>query len=81
MEGCLSKTRTVDREAVHGAGPVGALCVGLGLVVVAVLSGCADERPQSTVSPQLDSGIISSNGGGTRTLGNAPSLGVTTRVR
>ena len=37
---------------------------------VAALAGCASERPQSTVSPGLDSGVTSSNGGGMRATGN-----------
>lgn len=44
------------------------------------LAACAGERPQSTVSPGLESGITSSNGGGARALGNQPNVGVTTRV-
>jgi len=47
---------------------------------VAALAGCAGERPQSTVSPGLDSGITSSNGGGMRTTGNLLNQGVTTKV-
>ena len=33
------------------------------------------ERPQSTVSPQLDSGVTSNNGGGMRALQNNNSVG------
>jgi len=44
------------------------------------LAACAGERPQSTSSPGLESGITSNNGGGIRALGNQPSVGVTTRV-
>lgn len=46
----------------------------------ACLVACAGERPQSTVSPRLDSGVTSSNGGGTRALSNQPNVGVNTRV-
>ena len=46
----------------------------------AALLGCAAERPQSTTTPGLETGITSSNGGGQRTLGNQPSIGVTTGV-
>jgi len=45
-----------------------------------LLSACAEERPQLTVSPKLESGVTSSNGGGARTLGNQPDVGFTTRV-
>ncbi len=42
----------------------------------------AAERPQSTVSPQLNSGITSENGGGMRALQNNNSVGnVSTPVR
>ena len=44
------------------------------------LVGCAGERPQSATTPGLDTGITSSNGGGTRALANQPNVGVTTRV-
>jgi hypothetical protein len=44
------------------------------------LAACADARPDPVASPQLDSGITSSNGGGTRALGNQPNIGVTTGV-
>lgn len=49
-------------------------------LLCAVLAGCAYERPQSTVSPGLVSGVTSQNGGGTRTLGNGVNVGVTTRT-
>ena len=40
------------------------------------------ERPQNTVSPQLNSGITSENGGGARALQNNNSVGnVTTPAR
>ncbi len=39
------------------------------------------ERPQSTVSPSLDSGVTSNNGGGQRALGNNSNVGVSTPVR
>lgn len=44
------------------------------------LLGCAGERPQSTTTPGLETGITSNNGGGTRALGNQPNVGITTRV-
>lgn len=44
------------------------------------LAGCADIRPDTIVSPELESGITSNNGGGARALGNIPNVGVTTRV-
>lgn len=66
--GTVAAVRTLARAAV-----LALTCAGLG--------ACAGERPQSTVSPGLDSGVTSSNGGGTRALGNQPNVGVTTRVR
>jgi len=48
--------------------------------LVSLLAACADARPDTTVSPQLDSGITSSNGGGARALGNQPNVGITTRT-
>lgn len=52
----------------------------LPLSLLSLLAACADERPNTIVSPRLDSGITSSNGGGTRALGDQPNVGVTTRV-
>ncbi|HEY0203277.1 MAG TPA: hypothetical protein VGC15_03895 [Acetobacteraceae bacterium] len=50
------------------------------LLLLSSMVACADVRPDPVVSPQLDSGVTSSNGGGTRALGNQPGVGVTTRV-
>ena len=50
------------------------------LLSFGLLAACAEVRPSPLVSPALDSGVTSSNGGGTRTLGNQPSVGVTTPV-
>ena len=50
------------------------------LILSGLLAACSDVRPSPLVSPQLDSGVTSSNGGGTRTLGNNPNVGVTTRI-
>lgn len=50
------------------------------LLTISLLAACADARPDTIVSPQLESGITSSNGGGTRALGNQPSVGITTRT-
>jgi len=50
----------------------------IALITVCILAACSADRPDTVVSPKLDSGITSSNGGGTRTLGNQPNLGVTT---
>lgn len=36
------------------------------------------ERPQSTTTPGLETGITSNNGGGQRALGNNVGVGVTT---
>lgn len=35
------------------------------------------ERPQSTTTPGLDTGITANNGGGQRSLGNTVGVGVT----
>ena len=45
-----------------------------------LLAACGAARPDPIVSPQLESGITSSNGGGTTTLGSGPYVGVTTRT-
>ncbi len=45
-----------------------------------LLAACSDIRPDTTVSPRLDSGITSSNGGGARALGNGTGASVTTRI-
>ena len=37
------------------------------------LAGCGQVRQDTPISPALDSGVTSSNGGGTRTLGNVNS--------
>jgi hypothetical protein len=47
-------------------------------IAATCLAACAYERPQSRVTPGLDSGITSSNGGGTRALGNQPNVGIRT---
>ncbi len=50
------------------------------LLASLALGACAVEQPQSTVSPGLETGIRSSNGGGARALGNVPNVGVTTQT-
>ena len=50
------------------------------LVAASLLVACAETRPDPVVSPRLDSGITSNNGGGARALGNQPGVGVTTPV-
>ena len=50
------------------------------LLLLGSLAACAEVRPDTAVSPRLESGITSSNGGGQRALGNQPGVGVTTRV-
>ena len=57
-----------------------ALRGSMALLLCGLAAACAYERPQSTVSPNLESGITSQNGGGTRALGNTLNEGVTTRV-
>lgn len=49
------------------------------LAACLALGACAYEKPQSTVSPGLESGITSNNGGGVRQLGNSPNIGITTQ--
>lgn len=59
----------------HGFAAVALACVAL-----AACTGATS--PQSTVSPQLNSGVTSENGGGMRALRNNNSVGsVTTPVR
>ncbi len=44
-----------------------------------LLAACQDQQPVragSATSPQLDSGVTSSNGGGQRTTGDLPSVNV-----
>ncbi len=50
------------------------------VLFASLLAACSAIRPDTAVSPQLDSGITSSNGGGTRALGNQPGASVTTRI-
>ena len=50
------------------------------ILLASLLAGCADIRPDTTVSPRLESGVTSSNGGGARALSNQPGVGVTTNV-
>lgn len=53
-----------------------------GLVVMAssliclALASCAADRPQSTFTKGMDTGITSSDGGSTRALGNNPNVGI-----
>ena len=55
-----------DSSAVHGlSGQVANMLVVL--VGAAMLGGCAYERPQSTITPGLDTGITASSGGGMMT--------------
>ncbi len=49
------------------------------ILAILLLSTSAD-RPDTVVSPWLDSGITSSNGGGTRALGNNPDATITART-
>jgi hypothetical protein len=48
------------------------------LLTACILTACAAGQPDTTVSPKLESGITSSNGGGQRMLNNQPNVGVTT---
>jgi hypothetical protein len=50
------------------------------LMLASLLAARAYARPDPGISPRLGSGITSSDGSGTRALGNQPNLGVTTRV-
>ena len=50
------------------------------ILLTGLLAACADIRPDTTVSPRLESGVTSSNGGGARALNNQPGVGVTTTV-
>ncbi len=51
------------------------------ITLTMLLAACAAERPQSTTTPGLETGITANNGGGTTTLNNNPNVGITTRVR
>ena len=50
------------------------------ILLATLLAACGETTPNTIVSPALDSGIRSSNGGGERALGNQPNVGLTTRV-
>ena len=50
------------------------------IFLAGLLAACSDVRPDTIVSPRLDSGVTSSNGGGARALNNQPGVGVTTTV-
>ena len=53
----------------------------LAVLLAGLLFACAETRPDTVVSPRLDSGVSSSNGGGARALDGQPGgLGITTRV-
>ncbi len=52
----------------------------LATVLACAVAACSATRPNTVVSPQLDSGVTSSNGGGARQLNNNNSQGVTTRT-
>ena len=43
------------------------------IVLGCSVAACGGARSDTPVSPALDSGVTSSNGGGTRTLGNTNS--------
>ena len=45
-----------------------------------LLAACSHVKPDTIVSPGLESGITSQNGGGARALGNQPGVGITTQV-
>ena len=50
------------------------------ILLAGLLAACAAIRPDTTVSPRLESGVTSSNGGGARARNNQPCVGVTTTV-
>ena len=49
------------------------------LLLASLLAACADARPDTILSPRLDSGITSSNGGGMRALGDDLNLSINSR--
>ena len=51
------------------------------LACLALAACTSADHPQGRVSPNLDSGITSDNGGGSRALNNNNNMGVTTPVR
>ena len=73
------KTATAWPARTGGSRSFGPPIVAVALACAALL-GCAGERPQSTTTPGLETGITSNNGGGQRALGNQPNVGFTTRV-
>lgn len=50
------------------------------VILAGLLAACSAVQPDTTVSPRLDSGITSSNGGGARALSNQSGASVTTPV-
>lgn len=52
----------------------------LATLLAGVVAACSAIRPDTVVSPRLDSGVTSNNGGGARQLNNNPNMGVTTRT-
>ncbi len=50
----------------------------IALLTACLFAACSADQPNTVVSPKLDSGITSSNGGGQRQLDNTQSIGVTT---
>lgn len=52
----------------------------LAFLLAGGLMACAETRPSPVVSPGLESGVTSNNGGGQRALNNNQNQGVTTRV-
>lgn len=52
----------------------------LAATLVLAVAACSETRPSPVVSPRLDSGVTSNNGGGSRQLNNNQNMGVTTRT-
>ncbi len=47
--------------------------------LVFAVAACSEVKPSPVVSPGLDSGVTSNNGGGSRQLNNNQNMGVTSR--
>ena len=71
--------RLVPAPETHAAQAVPSRLHVAMLVVLVGLAGCAAERPDRVVSPRLDSGVTSNNGGGQRALGDTLDEGVAVR--
>lgn len=81
VNGAASAKAALGRHGAPGMIRVGGLSLAMAaFACMAAVAGCADTRPQSTVSRELESGITSSNGGGMRPAGTTLGQGVPIKV-